>query len=74
MTYNKKCCIALFLEAEYETLIVEAYWESRVITTRFDNGRHPFSCIHCKETHLSNNMTSYHRMFNLCKVYKGLER
>ena len=54
-----------------ETLTVEAYWESRVISTKFDNGRHLFSCIHCKETHLSKNMTSYHRMFNQCKVYKG---
>ena len=71
MSHNRKSCVALFLEGEYEALTVEAYWESRVVTTRLDSGRHPFSCKYCKETHLSKNMTSYHRMFNLCKVYKG---
>jgi hypothetical protein len=55
---------------EYEVLTVETYWESRVITTRFDNGKHPFSYVHCKKTHLLKNMTSYHSMFNQCKVYK----
>ena len=34
------------------------------------NDRYPFSCIFCKELHNDKNMTSYHRMFNLCKVYK----
>ena len=29
-----------------------------------------FSCTFCKELHKDKNMTSYHRMFNLCKVYK----
>jgi hypothetical protein len=31
MTHNRKSCIALFLEAKYETLTVETYWESRVM-------------------------------------------
>ena len=71
MTYNRKPCAALFLESEYEALILEAYSESRVTTERLKNGRYPFSCIFCKERHKDKNMTSYHRMFNLCKVYKG---
>jgi hypothetical protein len=29
-----------------------------------------FSCTFCKELHKDKNMTSYHRIFNLCKVYK----
>ena len=70
MTYNRKPCAALFLEAEYDALILEAYSESRVTTERLKNGRYPFSCIFCKEIHKDKNMTSYHRMFNLCKVYK----
>ena len=70
MTYNRKPCAALFLEAEYDSLILEAYSESRVTTERLKNGRYPFSCIFCKEIHKDKNMTSYHRMFNLCKVYK----
>jgi hypothetical protein len=71
MTYNRKPCAALFLESEYEALILEAYSESRVTTERLRNGRYPFSCTFCKEVHKDKNMTSYHRMFNLCKVYKG---
>jgi hypothetical protein len=70
MTHNMKSWITLFLEPYYETLTVECYWESRVLTTRLDNGRHRFSCEHYKETHLSKNMTFYQRMFNQYKVYK----
>ena len=70
MTYNRKQCAALFLEADYDALILEAYSQSRVTTERRKNGRFPFSCIFCKEIHKDKNMTSYHRMFNLCKVYK----
>ena len=70
MTYNRKPCAALFLEAEYDALILEAYSKSRVTTERLRNGKYLFSCIFCKEIHKDKNMTSYHRMFNLCKVYK----
>ena len=70
MTYNRKPCAALFLEPEYDALILEAYSKSRVTTEKLKNGRYPFSCIFCKEIHKDKNMTSYHRMFNLCKVYK----
>ena len=70
MTYNRKACVTLFLEAEYDSLILEAYSESRVTTEKRKNGRYPFSCIFCKEIHKDKNMTSYHRMFNLCKMYK----
>ena len=70
MTYNRKQCAALFLEADYDPQILEAYSQSRVTTERRKNGRYPFSCIFCKEIHKDKNMTSYHRMFNLCKVYK----
>ena len=70
MTYNRKPCAALFLEPEYDALILEAYSKSRVTTQKLRNGRYPFSCVFCKEIHKDKNMTSYHRMFNLCKVYK----
>ena len=70
MTYNRKPCATLFLEPEYDALILEAYSKSRVTTERLKNGRYLFSCIFCKEIHKDKNMTSYHRMFNLCKVYK----
>ena len=72
MTYNRKPCAALFLEGEYDALILEAYSEARVNTEKLKNGRYPFSCTFCKEIHKDKNMTSYHRMFNLCKVYKGV--
>ena len=71
MTHNRKSCAALFLESDYDALTLEAYWEARVTTARLKNGRYPFSCIFCKEVHKDKNMTSYHRMFNLCKVYKN---
>ena len=71
MTHNRKPCAALFLEEDYDALTLEAYSEARVTTERLKNGRFPFSCIYCKEIHKDKNMTSYHRMFNLCKVYKG---
>ena len=70
MTYNRKPCAALFLEYEYEALIHEAYSESRVTTKMLKNGRYFFSCTFCKKLHKDKNMTSYHRMFNICKVYK----
>lgn len=70
MTQNRKLCAALYLEAEYDALTLEAYWQARVTTERLKNGRYPFSCIFCKEIHKDKNTTSYHRMFNLCTVYK----
>ena len=70
MTYNRKPCATLFLEAEYDALILEAYSKSRVITKRLKNGKYLFSCIFCKEIHKDKNITSYHKMFDLCKVYK----
>ena len=70
MTHNRKPCAVLFLEADYNALTLEAYSKARVITERLKNGRYPFSCIFCKEIHKNKNMTSYHTMFNLCKVYK----
>lgn len=71
MTHNRRQCAALFLEAEYDDLTLEAYSQSRVTAERLKNGRFPFSCIYCKVIHKDKNMISYHRMFNLCKVYKG---
>ena len=70
MTHNRKPCAALFLEEDYDRLTLECYSKARVTTERLKNGRFPFSCIFCKEIHKDKNMTSYHRMFNLCKVYK----
>ena len=70
MTHNRKPCVALIMEAEYDALTLEAYWEARVTTERLKNGRYPFSCIFCKEIHKNKNMTSYHRMFNPCKMFK----
>ena len=70
MTHNRKPCAALFLEEEYDRLTLECYSKAKVTTERLKNGRFPFSCIFCKEIHKDKNMTSYHRMFNLCKVYK----
>ena len=39
MTYNRKPCAALFLESEYDALILEAYSEARVNTEKLKNGR-----------------------------------
>jgi len=69
MTHNRKACAVLFFEPEYEDLIVEAYSKVKVATEKLKNGRHPFSCVHCHEVHQFKNMTSYHRRFNLYKVY-----
>jgi hypothetical protein len=71
MTHNQKPCAALFLESEYDDLTLEAYSQSRVTAERLKNGRFPFSCIYCKVIHKNKNMISYHRMFSLCKMYKG---
>jgi hypothetical protein len=56
MTHNIKSGIALFLEAKYKTLTIEVHWGYRVIITRLDNGKHPFSYIRCENIHLSKNM------------------
>ena len=71
MTHNRKPCAALFLESEYDDLTLEAYSQSRVTAERLKNGRFPSSCIHCKVIHKDKNLISYHRMFSLCKMYKG---
>ena len=62
--------MALFLKADYDALTFEAYSKAIVTTERLKNGMYPFSCIICKEIHKDKNMTSYHRIFNLCKVHK----
>lgn len=70
MTHNRKHCAAIYWEDEYEKLVLEAYSQARA-KTKMANNRYPFTCIHCKESHKDKNAVSYHRMFNLCKVYKG---
>ena len=70
MKQNRKDCAVLFEEGEYEQAVLEAYWRSRS-KVKMPNNRYPFLCIHCKASHKDKNTVSYHRMFNLCKVYKG---
>ena len=72
MKQNRRTCAAIYCEEEYERLVIEAYWQSRS-KTMMANNRYKFECIHCKESHKDKNTVSYHRMFNLCKVYKGEE-
>lgn len=70
MTHNRKQCVALYLEEEYEQLVLECYWTARA-RVKGPNNRYRFCCIHCKESHKDKNTTSYHRMFKLCRVYEG---
>ena len=70
MIHNRKQCIALYLEEEYEQLVLECYWTARA-RVKMPNNRYRFICIHCKESHKDKNTTSYHRMFKLCRVYEG---
>ena len=71
MTHNRRACATIFLEAEYDDLTIEAYSQPRVTIKRSKNGMFPFSCLFCKVIQKYKNMISYHRMFRLCKVYKG---
>ena len=70
MIHNRKQCIALYLEEEYEQLVLECYWTARA-KVKMPNNRYRFICIHCKESLKDKNTTSYHRMFQLCRVYEG---
>jgi hypothetical protein len=70
MMHNRKQCVALYLEEEYEQLVLECYWTARS-KEKSANNRFTFFCIHCLESHKDKNTTSYHRMFKLCNVYKG---
>ena len=70
MKQNRKPCAVLFEENEYEEAVIEAYYKSKE-KVKMPNNRYPFACIHCKTSHKDKNTVSYHRMFNLCKVYKG---
>ena len=70
MSHNRKQCVALYLEDEYEQLVLECYWTARA-RVKGPNNRYRFSCIHCQESHKDKNTTSYHRMFKLCRVYEG---
>lgn len=47
MKQNRKDCIVLFEESEYELVILEAYWQSRA-KVKMSNNRYHFLCIHCK--------------------------
>ena len=69
MTHNRKQCVSLYLEEEYEQLVLECYWTA-CSKEKTANNRYRFFCIHCKESHKDKNTTSYHRMFKLCNVYK----
>ena len=70
MKQNRKDCAVLFEEGEYEQAVLEAYWQSRS-KVKMPNNMYHFLCIHCKASHKDKNTVSYHRMFNLYKVYKG---
>ena len=63
MTHNRKQCVALYLEEEYEHLVLECYWTARS-KEKMANNRFRFFCIYCRESHKDKNTTSYHRMFN----------
>ena len=69
MKQNRKICAAIYLEEEYEDLVLEAYWQAWD-KNKMSNNRCRFTCIYCKESHKDKNIVSYHRMFNLCKSYK----
>lgn len=71
MTHNRKQCVALYLEEEYEQLVLEYYWTARS-KKKMTNNMYKFSCIHYKESHKEKNTTSYHKMFKLCNVYKDM--
>lgn len=49
MTYNRKQCVALYLEEEYEQLVFECYWTTR-LNEKMTNNMYRFSCIHCKKS------------------------
>jgi hypothetical protein len=70
MKQNRKNCVAIYTEEEYEELVVEAYWEARD-KIKMANNRYMFNCIYCRESHKDKNIVSYHRMFNLCRAYHG---
>ena len=70
MKQNRKTCAVLFEEFEYEQAVLEAYWQAKG-KIKLSNNRFPFHCIYCKTSLKDKNTVSYHRMFNLCKEYKG---
>lgn len=70
MKQNRKNCAAIYLEDEYDKLVLEAYWQARD-KNKMSNNRYRFNCIYCNESHKDKNTVSYHRMFNLCKSYRG---
>ena len=69
MKQNQKPCAVLFKEHEYEQVVLEAYWQTKG-KVKLPNNMYHFHCIHCKTFLKEKNTVSYHKMFNLCKVYK----
>ena len=49
MTHIRKQCVAPYLEEEYEQLVLECYWTSR-LNVKMTNNMYRFSCVHCKES------------------------
>lgn len=70
MKQNRKHCAVIYYKDEYEELMLEAYWQEGA-KTKMTNNRYRFTCVHCKESHKDKNTFSYHKMFNVCKAYKG---
>ena len=60
----------LFEEHEYQHAVLEAYWQAKGKVKLWNNMYH-FHCIHYKTSLKDKNTVTYHKMFNLCKVYKG---
>jgi hypothetical protein len=73
MKQNRKPCAMLFEEHEYEQVLLEVYWQSKG-KVKLVNNKYHFHCIYCKTSLKDKNIVSYHRMFNLCKMYNRSKR
>jgi hypothetical protein len=72
MQQNRKTCVALYLENEYEELVVAARFDCK----RFDNpicNWPSFQCNFYEACMKDNNIFSYHKLMNQCPSYKGKE-
>ncbi len=72
MQQIRRTCVALYIEDEYQELVIETHFDYKWLNNLIGNWP-SFRCKFCKVCMKNNNIFSYHRMMNRCASYKGKE-
>lgn len=70
MRHNKHVCVVLYEDEEYETLVLECYWQSKT-NVKYSYNCYIYECIYYSQQFLDKNGILYHKFMNLCKSWNG---